>query len=181
MQVKTYEDVLNVVKELEIKSSRINRIIIGTKKELKELPSVLNADEKILYMAPGMWEKNNWLMVCTDKRVLFLDKGLVYRFNLKEIPVERINSVESKRSLFFGQLHLWSGSAKIIVTYCPKGDVQKFASAVNFAINQQKGNKQGQKDSYSKINQLKELQELLEAKVLTSSEFEIEKKRILKG
>lgn len=176
--MRTYQDILDTMEKLGITNSRIRNPFYGTRRELKELPKVLEEHEEILYMIPGAWQKNSWLIVCTNERVIFLDKGYIYRFNMKEIPIDRINSVESKRGLIFGQINMWDGANETIITQCLKADVQKFASAVGYAKNKKK-DKFNQVDTRSKVRELQELQALLSEGVLTESEFEQEKQRIL--
>lgn len=54
----------------------------GTRKEIAELPSILRLDEEIKAMTSGLTEGNTWLIVCTNKRVLMLDKGMIYGLKL---------------------------------------------------------------------------------------------------
>lgn len=179
--IETYEDVLATLDKLDIKNSRIRNPIYGTRKELREIPKVLEDHEEILFMIPGAWGGASWLIVCTDKRIIFLDKGYVFRFNMKEIPVDKINSIESKRGLIFGEIHMWDGADKTVITHCLKDDVQRFVTAVNFAKSKQRENNFKQRDTQLRIQELKELQELLNAEILTKEEFEREKQRILRG
>ena len=50
----------------------------GTKKEIRYLPDVMEPGEAIKGLASGLMDANTWLVVCTDRRILFLDKGLIY-------------------------------------------------------------------------------------------------------
>ncbi|MCS4448526.1 PH domain-containing protein [Clostridium botulinum] len=61
----------------------------GTKKEIKFLPEVLREDEEIKYMTSGFLDGNTWLVTCTNKRVIFLDKGMIFGLKQKEIPLEK--------------------------------------------------------------------------------------------
>ncbi|EPS49988.1 hypothetical protein CFSAN002368_16300 [Clostridium botulinum A1 str. CFSAN002368] len=56
----------------------------GTKKEIKFLPEVLREDEEIKYMTSGFLDGNTWLVTCTNKRVIFLDKGMIFGLKQKK-------------------------------------------------------------------------------------------------
>lgn len=58
----------------------------GTKKEIKALPEILNDDEVIQYATSGFVDGNTVLIVLTQKRILFIDKGLLYGIKSTEIP-----------------------------------------------------------------------------------------------
>ena len=45
----------------------------GTKKEIRYLPEVLDSDEKIVGLTSGVLQGTTWLIVCTDRRVIFLE------------------------------------------------------------------------------------------------------------
>lgn len=50
--------------------------------EIQELPTVLGVDEHIKALTSGLIDKKTWLIVCTNKRVLMLDKGIIYGLEL---------------------------------------------------------------------------------------------------
>ena len=49
-----------------------------TKRELNHLPAVLFDEEQVLAFSSGMMDGNTWLIALTDRRVIFLDKGLLF-------------------------------------------------------------------------------------------------------
>lgn len=67
-----YDDILEVIKET---NSFFN---IGARKEVKYLPNILRDDEEIYYVTSGRLQGNTWLITCTNKRLLFLDRGLFF-------------------------------------------------------------------------------------------------------
>jgi hypothetical protein len=46
-------------------------------KELKKLPSMLHEHECVLNLVQGRYEGNQGLIVATDRRVMFIDEGIV--------------------------------------------------------------------------------------------------------
>ena len=49
-----------------------------TKKELYHLPKMLMDEEQLLAFSSGLMDGNTWLIALTDRRVVFLDKGLLF-------------------------------------------------------------------------------------------------------
>ncbi|MFP7480173.1 PH domain-containing protein [Terribacillus saccharophilus] len=163
--------------------------LFGTKKEVKELPMILFDDEIINYATSGFLDNNTWLIVVTNKRVLFLDKGMVFGIKQKEIPLEKINSISQKRGMLMGEIHIWDGAAKFQIKQVAKNTVQPFVDATNRAIDELKKGQtvtvvQAQAETaaapepsgYAKI---KELKELLDMGAITQDEFETEKKKYI--
>lgn len=85
---------------------------MGLDKEIKHLPEVLQDNKIICYLTSGLIEGNTWLIVCTNKRVIFLDKGLLYGLEQLEISLDKINSISQKRGLMLVRNSHWGRSKK---------------------------------------------------------------------
>ena len=105
----------------------------GTKKEIRYLPEILSNDETILSLTSGLMDGNTWLIVCTERRVIFLDKGMIYGLKQRETPLEKINSVEQKTGMMFGSIGIWDGAAHMEIKNVMKKTVKPFVEAVNRA------------------------------------------------
>lgn len=154
----------------------------GTKKEIKFLPQVLSENEEIKYMTSGFLDGNTWLITCTNKRVIFLDKGMLYGLKQKEIPLNKINSIAQQRGLFLGKLEIWDGASKIMIENISKNTLKPFIDAVNIA------KENLHKEVHSTIietknedipEQIKKLSQLKEAGILTEQEFSNKKSELL--
>ena len=64
-----------------------------TKKELNHLPKVLMNGDQVLTFSSGLMDGKTWLIALTDKRILFLDKGLLFGLRQTTIPVDKISAV----------------------------------------------------------------------------------------
>lgn len=82
----------------------------GTKREVKELPKILNDNEIIKYGCSGFNNNNTVLCLCTNQRVLFLDKGLLYGIKSTEIPLDMVNGVSYEKGLIFGKIAITNGA-----------------------------------------------------------------------
>lgn len=87
----------------------------GTKKEIKELPNLLDDTEELIYITSGMFDNNTWLIALTDKRILFLDKGMIFGLNTKSVDLDMVNSVQFKTGLVFGEFLVVTGVERILI------------------------------------------------------------------
>ena len=106
----------------------------GTKKEINSLPEILSEGESINYLTSGLMDGNTWLIVCTNKRVIFLDKGLLYGLKQVATPLDKINSISQKTGMIFGEIQIWDGASKMEIKNVVKASVKPFVDAVNKAI-----------------------------------------------
>jgi len=109
-----------------------------TKKEIKELPKILQDDEELLYLTSGILDGNTWLIAATSERVIFLDKGMIYGLKQLETPLDKINSISQSTGLIFGEISIWDGASKAVIKQCVKATVKPFVECVNNAIKQMK-------------------------------------------
>lgn len=176
----THEDVKEQFKKAGVTDTFL------TKKEIKELPKLLRLDETILYATSGMLDGNSWLIVCTNQRLLCLDKGLIYGIKVLEYQLEKINSVSYKIGLLLGELNIQHGSTSFTIKQIQKDTVKIMADHIKSAIEGYKNQNNTQsaiiKESTptkSIVEQLKEYKELLDLGIITEEEFQEQKKKIL--
>ena len=156
----------------------------GTKKEIRYLPEILSNDETVLSLTSGLMDGNTWLIVCTERRVIFLDKGMIYGLKQRETPLEKINSVEQKTGMMFGSIGIWDGAAHMEIKNVMKKTVKPFVEAVNRAREGLKvAEEHEQPPSAGKgsdiTSQLERLADLRERGFLTDPEFRAQKAKIL--
>jgi len=106
----------------------------GTKKEIKFLPEVLHEGESIKGLTSGWMDGNTWLIVCTDRRIVFLDKGMIYGLQRKDMPLEKINSVEYKTGMSFGEITIREAGTEMTISTIDKEFIAPFIESVNTAI-----------------------------------------------
>ncbi len=82
----------------------------------------------------GLMDGNTWLIVLTDKRVIFLDKGMIYGLKEKSIFLSMINSVSGQTGIIFGKIIITAGSGDTIIKNVWKKTVKNFTNSVHEAI-----------------------------------------------
>ena len=89
--------------------------LFGVKKEVRELPNLLDDDEELIYITSGLLDGNTWLIALTDSRIIFLDKGMLYGLKTKNVDLDMLNSIEFKSGMLLGDLSVWTGGEQIII------------------------------------------------------------------
>jgi hypothetical protein len=155
----------------------------GTKKEINELPKVLANDENIKYATSGFLNGSTWLITCTNKRILFLDKGMLYGLKQVDIPLEKVNSISYSTGLVLGKIEVWDGASKMVIENVSKATVNVFVDVVNKAREELNSNKNnstnGSSSGQDVVTQLEKLASLREKGILTDAEFQKQKAKIL--
>lgn len=106
----------------------------GTRKEIKFLPEAMRPGEIIKAMTSGLLDGTTWLIVVTDQRVLFLDKGFFYGLKQLEIPLKSITGIVQKTGLMFGGLNITAASITHTITTIDKKDVKRVCDVISMLI-----------------------------------------------
>lgn len=166
--------------------------LYSTRKEVNYLPGILSTGEEVLAISSGImagkgrWDTrwNSWLLVCTTKRILFVNKGMLYGLEQRETPLEKINSIEQTTGIFFGKIKIWDGASQMEIRNVPKGTVKPFVAAVNKACedygkHRTPGEQPTRPSPTDDIEALERLAALLDKGVLSQEEFEARKAKLL--
>ncbi|AVJ96809.1 TPA: hypothetical protein L6A55_11305 [Pseudomonas aeruginosa] len=151
-----------------------------TKKELSHLPEVLADGEQVLAFTSGIMEGNTWLITLTDRRVIFLDKGMLYGLKQASIELDKINAVSGKTGMFFGDILIQDGGSERKITNVWKKTVTAFTNKVRDAIHAKKQPAMASASPCDDmISKLERLAALRDRGVLTPEEFAEQKLKIL--
>lgn len=170
-------EIINEINNLPVKDNW------GTRKEIAELPNILADDERIKAITSGLTEGNTWLIVCTNKRVLMLDKGLIYGLKVVDIPLDRINSISHSKGLLLGKISITDGALTRTIDNVSNTTVSFFADTVNKEVELFKSAKISPTmqviHNASPTDELIKCKQLLDMGVLTQEEFDEKKKELL--
>ncbi|MBB1108931.1 PH domain-containing protein [Limosilactobacillus sp. pH52_RY] len=172
------QEKLDVIKQ-QLKDADVENLF-GTKKEIKALPDTIDIDggEKILYAANAFIETNSVLVVCTNKRVIFLDHGLIYGSKSTDIPLDMINSVSYSKGLMLGSIAVTNGVITTQIENMQSYSAKKMAETIKQAAADFKQTS-AQSSPGSNLSELRELKKLLDDGIITEEEFAAKKKQIL--
>ncbi|MBY0408382.1 MAG: PH domain-containing protein [Rickettsiales bacterium] len=173
------------LEEIEHQISRIKSpYIFWTRKEIKALPEILDDGEEIKALTSGMIESSTWLIVCTDRRLIFLNCGMVLGVQQIQMPLDRIQSIDHHFLLFFGSIKVYDGINVTSVGLILKSAILPFVKATQEAMyaHQQRlrAPKAPQHAPASDVaSQIEKLAQLKEKGHLTEEEFQKQKQKLL--
>ena len=152
-----------------------------TRKELMHLPKILVPNEPVLAFSSGLMDGNTWLIALTDRRVIFLDKGLIYGLKQKTIDLDVVNHVEGVTGIFFGTIKVGDGAREHVITNVWKKSVLIFVNKLRDAMERRKSRlRAGASASTASVSdQIAQLAKLRSEGHLTDDEFQSAKRKLL--
>lgn len=152
------------------------------RKEINELPSILFDNENVIDIVQGTYEKRIGILVATESRVIFIDKGI---FNLKveDFPYDKITSIQFETGFVMGKLIILASGNKAQIEDVVKDRVKPFADNVRTRISEL-----GKKENSQTVivnqqidiaEQLTKLSGLRDNGILTEEEFQTQKQKLL--
>ena len=163
-----------------------------SRREIKELPDILWDDELPEQCVTGTYHANSGILVATDRRMLFVDKGLLGQLKVEDFPYDKISSLESNRGIVMGSIVIYASGNKERIDHIPKDQVDSFVAAQRNKIALWKNKAevppqtppqptQSAPSSGSVIDELERLGKLRQDGILTEDEFEQAKARLLRS
>jgi hypothetical protein len=161
-------------------SNGISKLL--SRREIKELPSILWEDELPEAIITGLYKNNNGLLVATNRRAIFIDKGWV-SLTVEDFPYDKISSIEYHTGLLAGGIDIYASGNKAEIKSVPKDQVRPFAerlrSLISHPMEHHRETTANPQIPDDRINQLERLATLKAQGIINEDEFEAEKKRIL--
>lgn len=156
--------------------------MFGTKKEVSYLPEILHPNEHVLGLISGFLDGNTWIIALTQKRLIFLDKGMFYGLKQREILLDKINSIFQKQGLVLGSITIQDGASAIKIDNIDKSCIPSFVDSINSAIDRlksPKANRHSSSNRDSAIDDLRKYKQLYEEGIITKEDFIAKKKQLL--
>ena len=97
------------------------------RREIKELPSILWEGEFPEMLASGMYNNGYGVLVAADRRVVFVDKGMLGSLKIEDLPYDKISSIESKTGMLMGEITIYASGNKEQIRSVPKDQVRQFS------------------------------------------------------
>jgi hypothetical protein len=148
---------------------------IDAKKEINELPNILQQDEVIENAVRCFYNSGKALAVATNKRLVLVDKGL-FSLKIEDFSYDKISSVEYEGGLINRKVKIAASGKKVEFDFVEKAMATMFSDFVRRKINEPK---QSHVAPVSIADELKKLKELLDLGVITQDEFDAQKKKVL--
>lgn len=158
-----------------------------TKKELEHLPEILLDGEYVISFTSGMMDGNTWLITLTDKRIIFLDKGMLYGLKQAVIDLDKVNAVSCETGLLLGSISIQDGATTRTIKNVQKKTVVNFTNKVRDALEARKRPQPSHPtlsntaETIDVISQLERLASLKEKGVLSQDEFDQQKRKLIQS
>lgn len=150
------------------------------RKEVKELPNIIQDNERIEYLIQGLYNDGHGVLVCTNTRLIFIDKGLLYGLKVEDFPIDKIGSVSYEVGLMWGKFIITSSGNDAVIKQVDKHQIKKFAEHVTKRLNDKSSNTISNQSSQDDlVSKLERLAALKEKGILTDEEFAEQKAKIL--
>ena len=154
--------------------------LFGTKKEVRHLPELMYADEKLLYATSGFVDKGTVLVVVTDQRLMFVNHGMIYGTDFREIPFEKINGVSYSTGIALAKVAIDNCANTTMIDQVSKKTAPEFVEILKSAIASEKEVSSPEPTAvFSVADELIKFKQLLDAGVLTQEEFDTQKAKLL--
>ena len=154
--------------------------IFWTKKEIRALPEILEHDESVKALTSGLMNNATWLAVCTDRRVIFINRGMFYGLRQIQVPLERIQAIDHEFTIVFGSITVWDGASAFNIGMVLKGSILPFVKTTQEQMQiARRQSKHEQPPATDIASQLERLANLKEKGHLTEEEFQTQKKKLL--
>ena len=116
----------------------IGRLPVGGKfvgrREVKELPNILWDDEQVLDLVQGFYNHGTGILVATQKRLLFVDKGMLGGLKVEDFPLDKISSLQYSTGLLLGEITVFTSGNKAVIKNVDKTQTRTFAEGVRARI-----------------------------------------------
>lgn len=64
------------------------------RKEIAELPAIIPEGEYIFGLVQGVYNGGQGILVATDRRLLFVDKGMFYGLKVEDFGLDKVTSIQ---------------------------------------------------------------------------------------
>lgn len=153
------------------------------RKEIKELPNILWEDEHVKNLVQGTYNNGNGVLVATNKRLIFIDKGMLFGLKVEDFPYDKITSIQYGTGLVLGELKIFASGNSATIKNVEKGRVRDFSEYVRAqttGANEHTTPAANTQSSSSDVaDQIKKLADLKEQGILTEDEFAGQKAKLL--
>jgi hypothetical protein len=160
-----------------------DRYIFWTKKEIRALPEILDDDERVIAITSGMRDSTTWLLVCTQRRLIFLNRGMFFGLRQIQMPLDRIQSIDHSSVIALGSISVWDGASSVSIGMVWKPSILPFVRVTEEAMFELRKAQSRPAASTTQpldvASQLAKLAELKEKGHLTQAEFDAQKKKLL--
>lgn len=162
-------------------------------REIKELPNILWEDEIIERIVQGTYRNGAGVLVATNKRLMFINKGLIYGLQVEDFQYSNISSIEYSTGMILGKIRFYASGNRAEIENVEKKACRDFADYVRARTSpiSEKATENSvekvapefaSKEESSKPNvadEIREFKKLMDEGIITEEDFNEKKKQLL--
>ncbi len=165
--------------KLQIQKLKIDNISnFLARKEINELPNILADNEFIDHIVQGTYNDGQGILVSTNRRLIFIDKGFLYGLKVEDFPLDKISSIQYETGLLLGNIKIHTSGNYAKIDNIEKVSARNFAEFVRNKLSQPKEST-SQNLQPNILDQLEKLAKLKENGIISEEEFNENKKKLL--
>ncbi|MFT4681444.1 MAG: hypothetical protein ACI9YU_001292 [Flavobacteriales bacterium] len=150
------------------------------RKEINELPSILAPTETVDNIIQGVYSGGQGILVSTDRRLVFVDKGMIYGLKVEDFPLDKISSIQYETGLLMAKVKIHTSGNVATIENVEKNSARSFSEFVRDKLSNPTAAEQSQTVPQTDVlDQLEKLGKLKAAGILSDEEFEEQKKKLL--
>lgn len=162
----------------ELKLSGVSNFL--GRREINELPSIVAPTETIDNLAQGTYNNGQGILVSTNRRLLFVDKGMLYGLKVEDFPLDKITSIQYETGLLLGGIKIHTSGNIAKIENVEKASARSFAEFVRDKLSQPKETLTSTIVSEPNVlDQIERLAKLKDNGILSYEEFNEQKKKLL--
>ena len=170
---------LDSIKE-EIKNLNLsNTSSFFGRKEINELPNILAVDEKIDNIVQGTYNNGMGILVSTNRRLVFIDKGLLYGLKVEDFPLDKITSIQYETGILMGKIKIHTSGNIAEIDNIEKASTRNFSEFVRNKLSQPTKTTDTNNSQPDILTQIEKLGKLKDSGIITEDEFAEQKKKLL--
>ena len=130
----------------------------------------------------GTYNNGNGILVSTDRRLIFIDKGLLYGLKVEDFPHDKISSIQYETGLILAKIKIHTSGNIALIDNVEKSSARQFAEFVRDFISRPKQQEPIFIQNTTEptiFDQLEKLGKLKEMGIVTDEEFNEQKKKLL--
>ncbi len=156
------------------------RVKLGGGREIKKLAGYLWEGETVERMTTGAYGKGTGLVVMTDRRLLFVQDGVMSK-STEDFPYSKVSSVSWNSGMMLGTIVVFASGNKAEIKNVNKDDGKEIVDRLRERLaDSPAASSAGPAPAQADVmGQLKQLGELKAAGVLSQEEFDAKKAELL--
>ena len=161
----------------ELKDVGVMPSFIG-RKEVNELPKILDQDEKVVALVTGVYNKGLGILVATPRRLLFVDKGMIYGLKIEDFGLDKVSSIQYSSGMLTADVTIMASGNAAKIDSVEKTAGRDFCDKVRSLLSQKPAAPVAAQQ-VDVADQLEKFAVLKEKGIITQEEFDAQKKKLL--